>query len=189
MTFPVSLLGPPSPRKSSPRNNRTPHVEDYDSSSSAESIETARTSHSHPRPRIPFPASASSSSPNFLLPPLGSSGRSSVSSTATSTPVPSRSVSPLPHFFSSGPSSTCTSDTESEPSSPLLGGRPRSLWWREERRRWWMFGTGPRLRSRRKRRGGYSRMTKKWIRRLLRHPFFPRQPITIVCTLDTLNTC
>jgi hypothetical protein len=178
MAFAAGFLGPPSPRISSSRTTRTSHVEDYDSSSSAESTETARSHHSQPRTRVPFPASTAtgSSGPNFLLPLLGGSGRSS----STSTPVPSRSSSPLPHFFSSVPSSSCTSDTESEPNSPLIGGRPRSPWWREDRRRWWNIGRNVRSRSHRKRHGGYLRTIRKCVRRLLRHPLFPRQPITIV---------
>jgi hypothetical protein len=182
MTFAVGFLGPPSPRISSSRTTRTLHAEDYDSSSSTESTETPRSHHSQPRTRVPFPTSTAtgSSSPNFLLPLPGGSGRSSL----TSTPVPSRSSSPLPHFFSSVPSSSCTSDTESEPNSPLLGGRPRSPWWREDRRRWWTIGRN--VRSRRKRHGGYLRTIKKCIRRLLRHPFFPRQPITIVRAIKYL---
>jgi hypothetical protein len=42
------------------------------------------------------------------------------------------------------------------------------------------------VRSRRKRRGGYLRTIKKCIRRLLRHPLFPRQPITIVRAIKYL---
>lgn len=174
MPFAVSLLGPPSSRlSSSGSTHQKLHVEDYDSSTSAESTETVRT-HSHPRTSLPFPAlSSTASGPSFLP---GGSERYSVPSTATSTPVPSRSTSPLPQFFSSVPSSTCTSDTESEPNSPLLGSRPRVPWWREEQRRRWSIGT----RSRRRRHRSYMGTVKKAWRWIMRHSLFPRQPITIV---------
>jgi hypothetical protein len=58
----------------------------------------------------------------------------------------------------------------------------RNLWWRENRRRWWTIS------SRRRRRGGrIIRMVKKWTKSLVRHPFFPSQPITIVSWLHTLR--
>jgi hypothetical protein len=178
------MLGPTGPRIPSPR---TPRVEDYDSSSSTESADTARnyTTH-HTRPRTAFGVSTSTtgslnSSPVFLFPPTGSSGRSSRSSTSSNTPVPSRSVSPLPQFYSSGPSSSCTSDTDSEPShSPLLGRQYRNPQTTEDRRRrWWTLGTTS-TRRRRKRNGRLLRLLKRGIRRLVRHPLFPSQPITIV---------
>jgi hypothetical protein len=51
----------------------------------------------------------------------------------------------------------------------------RNPWWQENRRRWWSMS------PRRRRRGGrIIRTLKKWTRRLVRHPFFPSQPITIV---------
>lgn len=170
-------MSPPSPRISSSRYSRAPIDDGYDSSSSTESDVRTPTAYSHRRPRLPASTNGQSG-PNFLLPPLGT--RSSVSS-ATSTPVPSRSVSPLPQFYSSAPSS-CTSDTESEPSSPFLGSRqPRIPWWREDRRRWWALGSSPgRLRSRRNRNNGWVRTAKKHIRRVIRHPLFPTQPISIV---------
>lgn len=172
MAFTVSTSRPPSPRMafSNP-------LEDYDSSSSTDSDETTRM---HTRSRTPFLQSTSTTgsppgSPrsHFLFPPRLQSGRSSVSSTATSTPVPSRSTSPLPQFYSV-PSSSCTSDTDSEPISPFLRTN-RNIWGRENRRRWWTVSH-----RRRKRDGRIMRILKKWTRRLVRHPFFPSQPITIV---------
>jgi len=159
-------LRPPSPRIS-----LSVPVEGYDSSSSTDSEATPRA---HTRSRTSFLTSRSNPRSDFLFPPALQSGRSSVSSTATSTPLASRSTSPLPQFYSSNPSSSCTSDTDSEPASPLLRST-RNLWWRENRRRWWTIS-----RRRRRRGGRIVRMMKKWTRRLVRHPFFPSQPITIV---------
>ncbi|KDR84965.1 hypothetical protein GALMADRAFT_233482 [Galerina marginata CBS 339.88] len=116
---------------------------------------------------------------HFLFPP---SGRSSVSSTASSTPLPSRSTSPLPQFYPVAQSSSSPSDSDSEePSSPLLRDHPnRNPWWREHGRRTWWSGTN---RRRQKRGWRITRVSKRWLRRLVRHPFFPSQPITIVLTL------
>ena len=80
--------------------------------------------------------------------------------TASSTPVPSRSTSPLPQFYPS------TSDSDTEPSSPLLWREPRHPWWSDAR-------------PRRKRGPRALRVTKRWLRHLVRHPFFPSQPFTI----------
>ncbi|KAG5647962.1 hypothetical protein DXG03_006996 [Asterophora parasitica] len=143
-------------------------VDDYDSASSTDEDRIHHRSHVQ---------SNSVASSSFLFAP---SGRSSLSSTATSTPLPSRSNSPLPQFYSSNPSSSCTSDTDSEPVSHLL--RNRNHWWRENRRSWWSVS-----RRRRKRDGCTLRFIKKWTRRLVRHPFFPSQPITIVLTLILLS--
>ncbi|TFK57099.1 hypothetical protein OE88DRAFT_1619715 [Heliocybe sulcata] len=187
------------PSRSSPRAS---HADEYEASSGTESSETPsrRSSGYYPRPRNPFVAS--SSIPSSLLQnpsrvptpssdyyrhhPSGVSSRS-VCSTATSTPLPSRSASPLPHFLASGSSSACTSDSESEPyesTSPLLNG-PRGPWWREDRRRWWMFGAP----TRRRRRRGFSwwRRLKRGVRKIVQHPFFPSQPITIILTLLLLT--
>ncbi|TFK41185.1 hypothetical protein BDQ12DRAFT_697078 [Crucibulum laeve] len=156
----------------------------YDSASSTDSEDTTRT---QSRSRAPFASTSATGSSNtthsvFLFPPL-QSGRSSVSSTATSTPLPSRSTSPLPQFYASGPSSSCPSDTDSEPNTPLMRvNANRNPWWRENRRTWWSMS-----RRRRRRDGKILRTLKKWFRRALRHPFFPGQPITIVLTLILLS--
>ena len=176
MAFSINLLRPQSPRVD-PLN----HVEDYGSSSSTDSEDTAR----HTRSRAAFvpstSATGSSDSPRstvFLFPPSRPIGRSPVSSTASSTPVPSRSTSPLPQFYPPNHSSSCPSDTDSEPHSPLIRGSPNlHPWWRDNRRGWWSTS-----RRRRKRSGYMARTLKRWMRRILRHPFFPSQPITIVST-------
>lgn len=136
-----------------------------------------------------------SHSNNFLFPPRNPSRHSSLNSTTHSTPVPSRSPSPHPHpshqFYPSGLSSSCPSDTDDEPNSPLLSwSRSRNSWWREQRGQWW----GP-SRRRRRRSWRITRLVKRWLRSVIRHPLFPSQPITIVRTLSVhcfsprLTTC
>ncbi|KAF7306905.1 Glycosyltransferase family 31 protein [Mycena indigotica] len=141
------------------------HIEEYDSSDSTDTVRTFKPSRS---PRN-----------NFLT---TSSGRSS----ANATPHPSRPTSPMPQFRTSATSSS-TSDTDSEtPSSPLLRPTRRSSssssWWGDDRRQWWNIS-----RRRRKRHGKFVTSLKKWSRWLVRHPFFPRQPITIILTLILLS--
>lgn len=111
--------------------------------------------------------------PQFLFPPQR---RSSPSSTASSTPVPSRSTSPLPELYPHQQSSDCPSDSDSEPSSPLVLHHRRAPWDRDSTPPWWSR-SGHR---RPQRRWHALRATKRSLRRLLRHPFFPGQPITIV---------
>lgn len=130
-------------------------VEDYDSSSESDA---GRTRSRQSPSRTPLP---------FL-----SSGHSTPSSTATSTPLPSRSTSPLPQFYLSHPFFSGTSDTDSEP-APLL--RANRNGWRNTRRSWWSIS-----RRHRRRNGKFLRLLNKWTRNLVRHPFFPSQPITIV---------
>ncbi|KAJ7103555.1 glycosyltransferase family 31 protein [Mycena belliarum] len=157
----------------------SPRIEDYDSSSSTDSADTART-FKPPKPRAAA-SSGSSPRPNFLFPSSVQSGRTSLTSSAATTPVPSRSASPLPQFRTSTASSS-TSDTDSETtSSPLLRANRRS-WWTDDRRKWWTIS-----RRRRKRHGRIVTSLKKCSRWLFRHPFFPRQPITIILTLILLS--
>ncbi|RDX55809.1 hypothetical protein OH76DRAFT_1396153 [Lentinus brumalis] len=128
-----------------------------------------------------------------LYPPSAGETTQSVCSTATSTPVPSRSPSPFPFYYSG--TSSCSSDSESEPESPLLGRprRPTTSWRNGERSRWSL-----RLGSRGSSAGGTDiwrprrrwrdvswgvRSCKRLIRRLVRHPFFPKTPVTILLTL------
>ncbi|KAF7784293.1 hypothetical protein Agabi119p4_458 [Agaricus bisporus var. burnettii] len=124
-----------------------------------------------------------SPNPSFLLPPL-SSHLSSLSSSPASTPIPSRSASPHPiprhQFFTDNSSSSYPSDTEDEP-SPLLpwNSSPHS-WWSDNRRQWW-------TRRRRRRSWRITRLLKRTLRSVLRHPLFPSQPITIVLTLILLS--
>lgn len=178
MTVPLISLSGPSTKSRS----HSPRVDDYDSSSSTDSNETARNS---PQYRASLPTAFLSSQTNtqgnlmppdylFSLPPL--SGRPSTPSSGSATPVPSRSVSPLPQFYASAPGSSCSSDDD-EPTSPLLHTSP-TLGWREGRRQWWSFGS--RARRRRRRDAGFVRTTKKYMRRIFRHPLFPKQPLTIV---------
>ncbi|KAF7320361.1 Glycosyltransferase family 31 protein [Mycena kentingensis (nom. inval.)] len=135
-------------------------IEEYDS----DSTDTVRTY----KPRN-----------NFLTP----SGRSS----ANATPHASRSSSPIPQFRPSASSSTSDTDSETT-SSPLLRTGRRSSsssssWWgSDDRRQWWNMS-----RRRRKRSGRMVTSLKKWFKWLLRHPFFPRQPITIILTLILLS--
>jgi hypothetical protein len=122
--------------------------------------------------------------PNFLRPPT--SRLSSLSSSPASTPVPSRSASPQPlprhQFFTDTLSSSYPSDTEDEPSTPLLSwnSSPNS-WWSDHRRQWWS-------RRRRRRSWRITRLLKRTLRSVVRHPLFPSQPITIVCTLPLLSS-
>lgn len=164
MAFKGNVLGEPS--------SAVPLLDNEYNSSGSDSDDTARLD-------AVSRASATGSSgsphaPDFLFANNLSSGRSSTSSSSTSTPVPSRSNSPLPQFFSSNASS-CTSDTDSEPMSPFMRSA-NGQWWREDRRRWW--GLYPR--RRRKRDGRAVRFLRKWSRKIVRHPFFPQQPFTIV---------
>ncbi|KAF7347855.1 Glycosyltransferase family 31 protein [Mycena venus] len=157
-----------------------PRIEDYDSSSSTDSGDTARTF----KPAKPGKSGSRASSPrsSFLLPSAVQSGRSSTHSSTTPTPLPSRSASPLPQFRHSTASSS-TSDTDSETTSPLLRANAnRRSWWVDDSRKWWTIS-----RRRRRRHGRIVTSFKKWSRWLLRHPFFPRQPITIILTLILLS--
>ncbi|KAI0726174.1 hypothetical protein C8Q72DRAFT_753303, partial [Fomitopsis betulina] len=108
-------------------------------------------------------------------------------STASNTPLPSRTPSPVPLYFSGA--SSCSSESDSElDDGPFTGSTlssSRSSSWREERRRWWIMGA-VRRRRRRERMGGWRAM-KRGIRLLIRHPFFPKTPFTILLTLVLLT--
>ncbi|OCH96129.1 hypothetical protein OBBRIDRAFT_787579 [Obba rivulosa] len=151
-------------------------------------------------PRTPFPASSSSSAnltlhPNTSVPdrsllcpqPVHAEGSyaPSPSSSVSTTPVPSRVSSPaLP--YSSGASS-CSSDSEDEPGSPLLGPartrRPRRDQYHS--RRWFSVSSRP-TRRRHDTVGGI-RALKRGVRLVVRHPFFPKTPVTILLTLLFLS--
>ncbi|KAI8995675.1 hypothetical protein BD414DRAFT_249332 [Trametes punicea] len=125
---------------------------------------------------------------NVELPERYQPSTTSVCSTATNTPFASRAPSPLPFYYSGA--SSCSSDTESEPESPLLGRPLRQPPWRApERRRWWSlsFGSNGTDGWRRRRRWRDIvwglRTCKRVIRRLVRHPLFPKTPVTILLTL------
>lgn len=146
------------------RRPRLPPMDASHSPDSTDSEDTAR----NPAPAPTHPHSA------FLFPP----DLPDTLDSADNTPVPSRSTSPLPQFYPVAQSSDCPSDSDSEepPSSPLLlDSRHRNPSWREHRRPWW---ANPRRRPKRGSRA--LRVTKRWLRHLIRHPFFPGQPITIV---------
>ncbi|KAJ3758671.1 glycosyltransferase family 31 protein [Lentinula raphanica] len=146
--------------------SRPSYEGDYDSSSSSESAPMSR-----------FQSRRS----HFLLPPDVPSGHSSNASSASSTPIPSRSGSPLPQFLvNSRPVLSTTSDTDSEPATATLL-RNRNPW-RQERRSWWHIS-----RRSRKRPGRTWRFLNRWAKRIVRHPLFPRQPITIVLSLIILS--
>ena len=126
-----------------------------------------------------------------LYPQSAGGATHSACSSAPNTPVPARSSSPFPFYYSGA--SSCSSDSESEPDSPLLSGsrRPTSSWRNGERPRWWQFRLGSRGSSagstdawRRRRRfrdvSWGLRSCKRLLRRLVRHPFFPKTPVTIV---------
>jgi hypothetical protein len=105
------------------------------------------------------------------------SGRSSSDSSSSATPALSRAPSPPPSSrHSSAPS-------ESESNSPLLGlGRYPSS--REGR---WSLRTLISSSSRRRKRDGRKwRAFKGGLRRIVRHPLFPRQPLTIVCITSSM---
>ncbi len=162
-----------------------------------------RSSYSQPEPQdenedeLSTPtASPRSSSRSRLYPPSAGEATLSPCSTATNTPLPSRSSSPLPFYYSG--TSSCSSDSESEPGSPLLGTPRRSRAWRDgERPRSWLFPFASTSRSRSGSAGGDPpepwRQRRRWrdviwgmrsfkrlVRRLIRHPFFPKTPVTIV---------
>ena len=148
------------------------------------------TSDSEDTVRVDAGVASSSATPTshlFLIPQRLNSGRASLSSSVSSTPLPSRPVSPLPHYYdhrlhlhsASCPASDDDSDTAH---SPLIrqaaSSSSRYPWIRESRRsaNWW--STTPR--RRRGRGSPLSRTLRRWVRRLVRHPFVPAQPITLV---------
>ncbi|KAF8526016.1 hypothetical protein BU17DRAFT_83519 [Hysterangium stoloniferum] len=99
--------------------------------------------------------------------------------------LPARSSTPLPHNTYGGLSSSpYASDDDSEPTSPLLSTNARRIslsdsWWSQGRR-----SGNPRWRRRSSRDTGFSlRTVKRRLRRLVRHPCFPRQPISIILSI------
>jgi hypothetical protein len=115
----------------------------------------------------------------FPEPPIGGlSARTSPNSSAMNSPIPSRSPSPLPPFYSSAPSSASDTDSD-EPGSPLLLDNYASPLFREGRPRWWPLRQRSRRGPRRPAGRGYRSMV-RFMRRVFRHPFFPKHPSTIV---------
>ena len=200
MPFRLDLLGPRNTRSSSNTNPRVSISSsgDYDSSDSTDSTETAKSCFRSPhdtRDSNVYVASSSTSyraSSEFLLHPSHSThdpGRLSTSSSVVPTPIPSRSGSPLPQFFSSTQSSSCTSDADSEPTSPLLPRNRRNRWWNDDGRRWWVASREGRRRRRRKGSWYSPRSIRRFIRAVLRHPLFPTQPTSIVSPITLRILC
>ncbi|KAI0932154.1 hypothetical protein AcW2_000853 [Taiwanofungus camphoratus] len=108
-------------------------------------------------------------------------GLSPFSSVANS-PVPSRTASPAPPYSSGASSCSSDSDGESELDAAHFLDRPhRHPQWREDRRRWWITDA---IRRRRHRETvGGLRTVKRGLRLVVRHPFFPKTPVTILLTL------
>jgi len=102
----------------------------------------------------------------------------SPTSSAMNTPLPSRSPSPLPPFYSSAPSSASDTDSD-EPGSPLILDNYTPPFLREGQPRWWRIPQRARRRPRRPGGWGYRSMV-RMLRRVFRHPFFPKHPSTIV---------
>lgn len=101
-------------------------------------------------------------------------GRSSSGSSSSTTPTPSRASSPLPFSLHS------SSLSETESNSPLLGlGRYTS----SGEHHWIWRSLGSSSPRRRKRDGRRWRTFKGILRRIVRHPLFPRQPLTIILAL------
>lgn len=170
-------LGPDSPSSARSSYPLTAHPRIRSSFSSSPSFELAG------RPDIPS-HSGLLSAPSR---PNPGSSISSISSTAMNTPVPSRSNSPMPPHYFSGMSSASTSDTDSEPSSPLLGATMlgdsrRESWLRDEQRRWWTLGPDS-PRRRRVHRSYTFRVARRALKKIIRHPLFPIRPIPILLTL------
>ncbi|KAH7883558.1 glycosyltransferase family 31 protein [Phlebopus sp. FC_14] len=114
-------------------------------------------------------------------PGIATERSSSESSTSSATPTPSRVPSPSPfrQLSSSSP------QADGEPTSPLLGTLASYTTFRDRSRRWWNLS--PNSRRRRKREGRIWRTLKKGVRRVVRHPLFPQQPITIIFALLLLT--
>ena len=145
---------------------------DYGSSSESEDIAGINRTRSR-QPFIRSTSIVSDSHSRFLA---ISRRSSSISSGATS-----RSDSPLPQLYPTQ-SSSYPSDSDNEHSSPFLFNYVnRDACWRENRRSW-----SP-LTSRHRRKKGW-RIT-RCMRWLVRLPFFPNQPTTIVRRFNQLKIC
>ncbi|KAH9919088.1 uncharacterized protein B0H18DRAFT_1029114 [Fomitopsis serialis] len=109
-------------------------------------------------------------------------------STASNTPLPSRTPSPVPLYFSGASSYSSESDSELDDGPyhrSATSSSSRQPNWREEQRRWWIMGAV--RRRRRRERIGWWRTMKRGFRLLIRHPFFPKTPVTILLTLVLLT--
>ena len=99
---------------------------------------------------------------------------SSDSAASYAAPTLSRARTPSPPFQTHRFTSS-VSDVDGEPASPFLERTGAYTSIRDGSRRWWNPS-----RRRRKRDGRMWRTFKKGVRRVIRHPLFPQQPITIV---------
>ncbi|KAH7916449.1 glycosyltransferase family 31 protein [Hygrophoropsis aurantiaca] len=149
--------------------------EEYEFLPSAESDEAEREPKAIETSALRHPSFMGHSYPEGI-----SERSSSESSASSSTPVPSRAPSPGP-LFTPSRSSSSPSEGDGEPNSPLLGNVGRYTSHRNIGRRWWNLGTEPHRRRRRDARLPWA--IKKGLRRVVRHPFFPRQPLTIIFAL------
>lgn len=107
---------------------------------------------------------------SYLLPPPSPNP-----SSPTSTPFASRSTSPLPAFYPLH-SSSCPSDSDSEPSTYHLSPKQSFKSWKQNKRPWWPVSTG-----RRRRHQGWriSRWFRRLQRRILFDPLFFNQQSTV----------
>lgn len=149
--------------------NRTPFY--ASSSSSSTEMDANRADRATPHPALIYPLAADKSN-------------TSICSTATATPIPSRTASPL--YMQDDAGSTCSSDSEDENEleaqllpdshrrsfSITLTGAPR----------WWTGGP-----SRRRRRDVLEYGTWRWAFRNYILPFIPKTPLTIVRTYQPIS--
>ncbi|KAI6047660.1 glycosyltransferase family 31 protein [Pisolithus marmoratus] len=105
-------------------------------------------------------------------------GRSS--SESSTTPTPLRTSSPPPSYPSHRLSSSI-SEVDGGPTSPLLASQGEAYTFRDGIRNLWHLNPSPRRRRTRERK--ICRTLKKGVRRIVRHPLFPRQPLTIIFAL------
>lgn len=185
-----------TPARYSPLNNPpTVQVDDYDPEADpTNAFPTPSDNVSTPTDhglasRTPFFASSSSSStelnalradrpaPRALLYPVAQNASAqSVCSSASATPVPSRTPSPL--YVQDDCVSTCSSDSEeSELESSLLHEMHRRRYSYSDSPRWWTSGP-----IRRRRRGLHWVGALRWAFRRFVLPFIPKTPLTIVRT-------
>ena len=146
--------------------------------------------------RTPFFASSSSSSTELnslrgerpssrglLYPIAANHSLPSVCSTASVTPTPSRTASPL--YVQDDCISSCSSDSEeSELESALLSDAHRRRYSFSETPRWWTTGT-----PRRRRRAFHWFGAIRWAFRRFVLPFIPKTPLTIVRPTLSLSFC
>jgi hypothetical protein len=177
----------------SDHNSRpTVQVDDYGDALNAAG-DTLDTPHSLAN-RTPFYASSSSSSTEmnsqradrpsahlFIYPVAANRSTPSVCSTttATATPIPSRTASPLYMQEDAGSSCSSDSDEENELESRLLPDSHRRNFSLTNAPRWWTGAP-----SKRRRRDLLERGTWRWAFRNYVLPFIPQTPLTIVCILS-----